>query len=197
MKTVTEHEPCRPTLSGELPVKSESLPFSQIPHTTRLFADFLSDFPKVQQFYPRSPYFNQWFRDEASSVAYDSERREGVSLILERQNQSWGASEKALENIARLRGGAAAIVTGQQVGLFGGQLFSIFKAFTAVKLADQATQAGVDCVPVFWLATEDHDLAEVNQVSIPGSDGSLQKLTAPIEGLAEAPVGRVRFNAEI
>jgi bacillithiol biosynthesis cysteine-adding enzyme BshC len=178
-------------------VKSECLPFSQIPHTTRLFADFLSDFSKVQQFYPRSPYFNQWFRDEASNLAYDSERRRRVSLILERQNQSWGASEKALENIARLRGGAAAIVTGQQVGLFGGPLFSIFKAFTAVKLADQATRSGVDCVPVFWLATEDHDLAEVNQVAVPGSDGSLQKLTGPTRGSADAPVGTIQFAPDI
>jgi bacillithiol biosynthesis cysteine-adding enzyme BshC len=178
-------------------VKSECLPFSQIPHTTQLFTDFLSHNSKVQQFYPRSAYFNEWFKDEASNLAYDSGRRKRVSSILERQNQSWGASAKALENIARLRTGALAVVTGQQVGLFGGPLFAIFKALTAVKLADQATRAGIDCVPVFWLATEDHDLEEVNQVSIPGSDGSLQKLTAPIEGLAEAPVGRVRFNAEI
>jgi bacillithiol biosynthesis cysteine-adding enzyme BshC len=178
-------------------VKSECLPFSQIPHTTQLFTDFLSHNSKVLQFYPRSAYFNEWFKDEASNLAYDSERRKRVSSILERQNQFWGASAKALENIARLRTGALAVVTGQQVGLFGGPLFAIFKALTAVKLADQATRAGVDCVPVFWLATEDHDLEEVNQVSIPGSDGSLQKLTAPIEGLAEAPVGKVRFGAEI
>jgi bacillithiol biosynthesis cysteine-adding enzyme BshC len=178
-------------------VKSECLPFSQIPHTTRLFADFLSDYSKVQQFYPRSAYFNEWSNDEASRLAYDSARRQQVSAILERQNQSWGASGKALENIDRLRAGASAVVTGQQVGLFGGPLFSIFKALTAVKLADQATRSGVDCVPVFWLATEDHDLDEVNQVSIPGSDGSLQKLIAPTQGLPDAPVGTVRFASEI
>jgi bacillithiol biosynthesis cysteine-adding enzyme BshC len=184
-------------LSGDLPVKSECLPFSQIPHTTRLFADFLSDYPKVQQFYPRPAYFNQWFKDEASTLAYDSERRQRVSAILERQNQSWGASPRALENIERLRTGAAALVTGQQVGLLGGPLFSFFKALTAVRLADHATGAGIDCVPVFWLATEDHDLAEVNQISIPASDGALQKLTAATQGSANAPVGTVRFGPEI
>jgi bacillithiol biosynthesis cysteine-adding enzyme BshC len=178
-------------------VKSECLPFSQIPHTTRLFADFLTDYSKVQEFYPRSAYFNQWFNDEASRLAYDSARRQRVSAILERQNQSWGSSGKALENIDRLRAGASAVVTGQQVGLFGGPLFSIFKALTAVKLADQATRGGVDCVPVFWLATEDHDLDEVNQVSIPGSDASVQKLIAPTQGLPDAPVGNVRFASEI
>jgi bacillithiol biosynthesis cysteine-adding enzyme BshC len=173
------------------------LPFSQIPHTTRLFADFLTNYSKVQQFYPRSAYFNQWFKDEASNLAYAAERRQAVSAILERQNQSWNASAKALENIARLRAGASAAVTGQQVGLFGGPSFTIFKALTAIKLADQATRSGVDCVPVFWLATEDHDLAEVNQVSIPGPDGSSQQLTAPAEGLSNAPVGTVRFGSEI
>ena len=178
-------------------MKSECLPFSQIPHTTRLFADFLADYSKVQQFYPRSAYFNQWFKDEASSLAYAFERRELVSAILDRQNQSWNASAKTLENIARLRAGASAVVTGQQVGLFGGPAFTIFKALTAIKLADHATRSGVDCVPVFWLATEDHDLAEVNQVSIPGSDGSLQKLTAPAQGSPNAPVGTVRLGSEI
>ena len=178
-------------------MKSECLPFSQIPHTTRLFADFLSDYSKVQQFYPRSAYFNQWFKDEASNLAYAFERREFVSAILDRQNQSWNASAKTLENIARLRAGASAAVTGQQVGLFGGPAFTIFKALTAIKLADHATRSGVDCVPVFWLATEDHDLAEVNQVSIPGSDGSLQKLTAPAQGSPNAPVGMVRLGSEI
>src|SRR5271169_4034003 len=103
MQELTEHESHRPTLSGELPVKSECLPFSQIPHTTRLFADFLSDQSKVQQFYPRSAYFNQWFKDEASTLRYDSDRRARVSAILERQNQSWGASARTLDNIGRLR----------------------------------------------------------------------------------------------
>jgi len=178
-------------------VKSECLPFSQIPHTTRIFRDFLSDYPKVQQFYPRSAYFDEWFKDEASTLRYDPERRQRVSAILERQNRSWGASEKTVENIARLRAGASAVVTGQQVGLFGGPLFSIFKALSAVKLADHATRSGIDCVPVFWLATEDHDLAEVNQVAIPGPDFSLQNLTAAVVGVRDAPVGTLRLGAEI
>lgn len=178
-------------------MKSECLPFSQIPHTTRLFTDFLSDYRKVQHFYPRSPHFNEWLKHEASALAYDTKRRQAVSAILERQNQSWGTSPRVLENIARLRTGASAVVTGQQVGLFGGPLFAIFKALTAVKLADQATQAGSDCVPVFWLATEDHDLAEVNQVSIPGADAALQKLTASVQSVLDAPVVAVTLGPEI
>jgi len=184
-------------MSGELPVKSQCLPFHQIPHTTKLFTDFLSDFPKVQQFYSRPPQIQEWLKDETAALRYDPGRRAGVSAILERQNKSWNASPKTIENIARLRAGASAIVTGQQVGLFGGPLFSIFKALSAIKLADEATAAGADCVPVFWLATEDHDLDEVNHASIPAADGCLMKLVAPTQGPSDAPVSTVSFAPEI
>jgi bacillithiol biosynthesis cysteine-adding enzyme BshC len=184
-------------VSGELPVKSHCLPFSQIPHTTRLFADFLAYQPNVQQFYPRSPNFSEWLKEEAAKISYDPSRRERVTAILERQNKSWDASPKTLANLDRLRKGAAAIVTGQQVGLFGGPMFAIYKALTAVKLAEEATAAGVDAVPVFWLATYDHDLAEVNHVSIPGADGALQVLATTSHDVASAPVSAVRLGDEI
>src|SRR5215471_12074599 len=93
-QAVTFDEGLRPSLPGELPVKSECLPFSQIPHTTRLFADFLSDHSRVSQFYPRSPYFTEWFKDEPSRLRYDGQRRERVADILSRQNRSWGASPR-------------------------------------------------------------------------------------------------------
>ena len=178
-------------------MKAQCLPFSQIPHTTRLFTDFLSYSPKIQPFYPRSPYFGEWMKEEAAKISYEASRRERVTAILERQNRSWGASAKTLENLARLRQGAAAVVTGQQVGLFGGPMFAIYKALTAVKLAEEARAAGVDAVPIFWLATYDHDLAEVNHVSIPGPDGALQTLTTSSHDVPGAPVGAVHFGEEI
>jgi bacillithiol biosynthesis cysteine-adding enzyme BshC len=88
-------------------------------------------------------------------------------------------------------------VTGQQVGLFGGPLFSLFKALTAVKLAAEATAGGVECVPVFWLATEDHDLEEVNHIAVAGPEGALQTLSTPTTGRPDAPVGTVQFGEEI
>ena len=178
-------------------MKAHCLPFSQIPHTTRLFTDFLSYSASVKPFYPRSPYFAEWLKEEAAKISYDSSRRERVSAILERQNKSWDASPQTLANIDRLRKGAAAVVTGQQVGLFGGPMFDIYKALTAVKLAEEATAAGVDAVPVFWLATYDHDLAEVNHVSIPGAEGTLQVLTTPSHDVPGAPVSAVRLGDEI
>jgi len=184
-------------LSGALSVKAHCLPFSQIPHTTRLFIELLAYTPEIQPFYPRSPYFQEWMKEEAGKISYDSSRRQSVSAILERQNKSWNASAKTLRNIDRLRRGAAAVLTGQQVGLFGGPAFAIYKALTAVKLAEQASSAGIDTVPVFWLATYDHDLAEVNHVSFPGQDGSAQALTTPSQSVPGAPVGAVHFGDEI
>jgi bacillithiol biosynthesis cysteine-adding enzyme BshC len=178
-------------------VKAHCLPFSQIPHTTRLFTDFLAYTPKIQPFYPQSPYFTQWIKEEAGKISYDKSRRERVTAVLERQNKAYNASAKTLANIERLRNGATAVVTGQQVGLFGGPMFAIYKALTAVKLAEEAVAAGVDSVPVFWLATYDHDLAEVNHVAFPGSDGALQVLATPTHGVPGAQVGGIQFGDEI
>ena len=178
-------------------MKSQCLPFRQIPHTTPLFNDFLSWSPHIRPFYSRPPRLSEWLKDETSAVGYAPTRREQVADLLQRQNKAWDASSKTLENINRLRDGASAVVTGQQVGLFGGPLFSIFKALTTIKLAREATNAGVSCVPVFWLATTDHDLDEISHVSVLASDGSLQTLTAPTRGLQDAPVGTITFGREI
>lgn len=184
-------------MSGEPPLKAQCLPFTQIPHTTRLFLDYLSGAPGLQPFFPRGPHFSEWVKDEAAKIQYDPARRQTVATILERQNKEWGASAQTLENISRLKSGAAAVVTGQQVGLFGGPLFSLFKALTAVKLSEEAKKTGVDCVPVFWLATQDHDLDEIQSVSLPGAEASLQKLTATSRGVPESPVGTIQLGPEI
>ncbi len=52
-------------------------------------------------------------------------------------------------------------MSGQQVGLFGGPAYAIYKAVSAIQIAQELTKSGVDAVPVFWMATEDHDLDEV------------------------------------
>ncbi len=178
-------------------MKTQCLPFSQIPHTSRLFLDYLSYSPAVHEFYPRSPLFPEWIKEEAGRVQCDDVRRKAVSDILERQNRSLGAGPKTFANIERLRRGAVVAVTGQQVGLFGGPLFSIFKALSAVKLAEQATAAGVDCVPIFWLATEDHDLAEINHAVLPSEAGVLERLSIDSRGVEHAPVGTIRLGTEV
>lgn len=170
---------------------SECLPFTRIPHTTKLFSDFLYDFPRVQQFYARSAESLSWAAEQARLIDYDSARREQGSAILERQNRAFGSSAKTLESIGQLRRGAYAAVTGQQVGFLGGPLFSVLKALTAIRIASEARQAGVECVPVFWLATEDHDLEEIKTAVVQDADGGLHSLTIDAEGPRGASVAHV------
>ena len=102
-------------------MKAQCIPFTEIPHTSRLFADFLYRFSKVSQFYSQPPLYSHWISEQAAKVSYDPARRQQVAAVLLRQNRAWGASEKALANLARFESGALAAVTGQQVGLFAGR----------------------------------------------------------------------------
>jgi len=178
-------------------VQSRCLSFQQVPHATRLFLDYLYHFDNVHRFFPRPPFSRDWLKEEVSRLHYDAARRQRVAAILERQNRAWDASQETLDNIARFRAGASAVVTGQQVALFGGPLFSIYKALTAIKLATEFTHAGHECVPIFWLATEDHDLAEVNHVTLLAPDGSLAPFVTEARGPEDAPMNAVRFGPEI
>jgi bacillithiol biosynthesis cysteine-adding enzyme BshC len=172
-------------------VETECLPFSSIPHTTSLFDDYLHHFDRVKQFYARPPLSQDWWADEIKKINYPAERRQAVVGILERQNREFGAGEKTLANIQRLRQGAAAVVTGQQVGLFGGPTFCILKALTAVLMAENA-----GAVPMLWKATEDHDLDEINTVNLAAGD-HLQKFTVNVPHREGAPVGTIAFTDEI
>ena len=158
-------------------MRSECLPIGKVPHTSALFTHYLNDFSRVSRFYSQPPFDRQWWKKQAASLDYPADRRRQVAGILEKQNQSWKSSAAAMANIARLREGAAAVVTGQQVVLFGGQFMAVLKALTAVKLAAEATAVGAPAVPIFWLATEDHDVAEVSTVKFFGESYELRSLT--------------------
>jgi bacillithiol biosynthesis cysteine-adding enzyme BshC len=179
-------------------MKGECLSYSAVPHATPLFLDFLYHFPKVRQFFRRPPTTRDWLGEEAASLRYDDARRQAVAAVLERQNRGWNASAATLANIERFRAGASAVVTGQQVGLFGGQLMGLLKALAAARLAADSTARGVECVPVFWMATEDHDLAEINHVLVPADDGGgLRSFVSSSHGIPYAPVGEIRLDEEI
>jgi bacillithiol synthase len=176
-------------------MRAECLPISAVPHTTQLFRDFVSNFPKVQSFYSASPATPN-YAIAASGLEYPKERRINVASVLDRQNRAWGAGKKTLDNIERLKNGASAIVTGQQVVLFGGPMFAILKALTAIKHVEAAAKVGVECVPVFWLASEDHDLPEVSAVTLRDQVGKLRDFAVAAKGNG-GPVGDVELGAGI
>jgi bacillithiol synthase len=175
--------------------KHECIPFAAVPHSAPLFLDFISHSSKVNPFYPHKPIIEEVERF-ARGLEYPVERRAAMASILERQNRAFGSSKQAMQLIERLRSGAVAVISGQQVGLFGGPLYSVLKAVSAIQMAKDLTERGVEAVPVFWLATEDHDLAEVNHAFY-CSGGTLKKVTSTSTGKSEAPVGEIRFGQEI
>jgi bacillithiol biosynthesis cysteine-adding enzyme BshC len=168
---------------------------ADLPGTTRLYSAFLSDFSSVSHFYKHAP--NAQGIDEAvREVRIDDAVRRGVVEALRKQSQNFGADEHTAKNLDRLRDGAVAVVTGQQVGLFGGPAYCIYKALTAIRVARELTERGTNAVPVFWLATEDHDLAEVNHAYVPKRGGFQRLEILPRESNGRR-VGDVELGSEV
>ncbi len=146
------------------------LRLSELPHTSKLFATFHEHFEQVAPFYAHPPT-SEGLKASAGEVNLDPRIRREVAAVLAEQNRGFGGDGLVQGNIERLEAGAVAIVTGHQVGLFTTPAYSFYKALTAVRWAQQLTDSGTDAVPIFWMATEDHDLAEVNHCFWGGRNG--------------------------
>ena len=175
----------------------ECFPITILPHVSQLYRDYvaLADSAKdaaVRRWYGAEPFAGKWI-GKTAPVSHAGV----LADLLEKQAVEFGASEATQANIAKLRAGAQAVVTGQQVVLFDGPLLTILKAATAVARAKDATRVtGVDHVPVFWMATEDHDLAEVDQVSLL-TKTTVETLRAGLKVAHAVPVGGVTPGPEI
>ena len=152
---------------------------TELPHTSRLFADYVYHPERVARFYPggREPV--------PERVKLAPERRAALVEALAPLNRG----SAALEKLARPD--TVAVVTGQQVGLFSGPSYTVYKALTAVRLAAQLEERGTPAVPVFWLATEDHDFAEVNHNWVFDSEHHPRKLEMKRAAAAGQPVGEI------
>lgn len=144
-------------------LRVEPLPFARIPHQSRLFLDYLADPVALRRFFPNAVKNHHELTAYAATVLenYTTDRTR-LCDALTGMNQRWGAGPETLANIERLRSAdCVAAVSGQQAGLFTGPLYTIYKALSAVKLAACLSDRGTPTVPVFWIATEDHDFEEV------------------------------------
>ncbi len=184
----------------EAGLRVKSLPFARIPNQTRLFLDYLHDPLALRRFYPSAVKFHHELAGRAPEVlAAHKTDRALLCDALEEMNRAWGAGAETLANIARLReSDCVAVVSGQQAGLFTGPLYTIYKALSAVKLAGCLTQRGTPAVPVFWIATEDHDFAEVASAEFIGCDCRLAQVSVSKQMHAEGtPVGQVVLDESI
>jgi bacillithiol biosynthesis cysteine-adding enzyme BshC len=163
---------------------------TEIPGTSRLFLDYLYDFDRVSRFYSWPISDTRALLASARSIRFPDQRRSQLVSALRRQNGDSPALQKLADPAT------VAVVTGQQVGLLSGPEFTIFKALTMVRLVQHLNDNGVAAVPVFWAASEDHDLAEVDHAWVFDQNGAPQKIWIANGLNAGGPVGRVEFNED-
>ncbi len=159
-----------------------------IPGTSPLFADYLYNFDQVNAFYSNHFTNLEQLAESARRIDFPESHRRALVAALRKQN----GESATLSKLAQP--GTVAVVTGQQVGLFSGPAYTIFKALTAVKLAKHLSDHGSPAVPVFWLATEDHDLAEVDHAWVFDHAATPSKITVSQAAGLGAPVGQVKLG---
>ncbi|MBI4164815.1 MAG: bacillithiol biosynthesis cysteine-adding enzyme BshC [Acidobacteria bacterium] len=173
--------------------------YARVPNSTPLLLDYLYHFERVAEFYTAPPFKLSSYQDFAGKLSSLTISRQALADILIRQNREFDGSPQVFENIDRLKKvGTFAVVTGQQIGLFSGPAFTLYKALTAVRLAQWLSENGLPSVPVFWLATEDHDLDEVSKAAVLDEDYGLVAVSSPGDRpAAHSPVGMVKLTPAI
>lgn len=169
---------------------AECIRHTELPHTTRLFADLAYDFERVSRFYHHAPFAPESYRAAAELVRLEPEHRRALVDALAAENRDAGAA--AHNHLDRLaQPGTLVVASGQQVGLYTGPVFTIYKALSAARLARRLSDQGIPAAPVFWLATEDHDLEEINHVWVFDAASRPVRLEARAEAAPHQPVGGV------
>lgn len=175
-----------------------TLPFDRIPHQPAVFLKYVGTSHGALSFYRHPPTLEALIRaaDEIRSGTFP---RQEVAEILRRQNESFGSSDPVRSAIADLaRPDSVAVVTGQQIGLFTGPILTVYKALTALRLSEELRRRGFNAVPIFWMASDDHDLAEITRLTIPGPGPEIRVLDSRelLFGRTEMPprpVGSIRL----
>ena len=172
-------------------MRSVSLPQAELPGIRPLFADWLSSFSRVGQFYRHPPSLAA-AQSAASAARLEPGHRTALVDALASQNRDGDPeTQSSLDRLAQP--GTVVVATGQQVGLLGGPMFTLYKALTAVRCAEELTRRGTPATPVFWLATEDHDLAEVNHAWVHSPADGPQRIEARCAGAPGAAVAAVQI----
>ena len=164
-----------------------------------LFVDYCSSFSSVADLYPgdwRDPSVRRGTAEAAANRPVD---RDVLADVLAEQNAEWNADAAARQNVEALRDPeTVAIVTGQQVGLFTGPLYTIYKTITTLQLTEEwAEQTGRTVVPIFWVEGEDHDFEEIATSHVLRRNEVVPLTYEPGVGPNPGAVGRLELTEEI
>jgi bacillithiol biosynthesis cysteine-adding enzyme BshC len=178
--------------SGRLPVDIRRFPLIR-----RLAADYAFDYSLVADFFAGSPADADAWRDTISRASNHRRQRNAVVEVLHAQQRRRHAPAEALASAALLADPkSVAVVTGQQAGLFGGPLFTLLKALTALQIAERVrAEYQIPAVAVFWVDAEDHDWDEVKTCGVLDSGEALRSISlGALPGAYAGPVARVRLD---
>lgn len=145
----------------------EKLPFP------KLFIDYLSQNGKAPEYFEYNPFDESDFERRTADFKFMGNREKTVTLLTD-FNSAFHPSDATTKNIQRLSNkNTYTIVTGQQLTLLGGPLFTIYKVLTAIHYCQKLNKISSSFyIPVFWLADEDHDFEEISGIGLPAKEGT-------------------------
>ena len=169
------------------------------PSTRRLAVEYISNFSALESFFSGDPADDATWETAISIRNQRSDRSTAIAPVLKEQQHQRGAPAPAIKAAALLEDPrCVAVVTGQQAGLFGGPLYTLLKAISAIRLARRTQQLhGVPTVAVFWVDAEDHDLDEIRSCDILDADHKSKSISLPINAPANTPASSIQLSAEI
>ena len=155
-------------------MKIKSHSFSDLPFS-KLFKDYIQQKSELTDFFEAPPFNFQDLKNRAENISFPSDRIK-VSDALKEFNNQFEPSETTLLNIEKLRDPSTlAVVTGQQMVLYGGPVYTVLKTLTAIQLAKKyEKELNRPVVPIFWLADEDHDVEEISQFGLMNRDEMIE-----------------------
>jgi bacillithiol biosynthesis cysteine-adding enzyme BshC len=178
--------------------------FSDIPTHQNLFLDYMQEFENVKRFYGKNfravdqylPLFQKLSEKERP-------HREMIHEIIKLQYNNPTPSKKTLQNIELLNSKKTIVVaTGQQLGIFGGPLYTIYKSITAIKLCNHLKEKydEFNFVPIFWLEGDDHDFDEARNFSLLNNENQILNMKyddGQLDEVNRGAIGLLKFNQNI
>lgn len=178
---------------------ADVLDFTRFPAPpSALFLDYLQARPPAAEWYGIGSWGLAAVEDSARHTRTQPRELASVAAALAAKQRLRGAEAAALQAERLVGEGAVAVVTGQQAGLLGGPLYVLWKALGARLVARDLERRGVPAVPVFWVASDDHDFAEIRTATILDGAGQLRTLRyVPEHEPVGQPAARLHFDAAI
>jgi bacillithiol synthase len=190
-----EHIPSAEGAAVRIPVDVRRFPWIR-----RLAADYAFDFRSVASFFSGDPSDRSAWADAIARTQAHDRRRDDIAAVIGAQQERRHAPPAA-RDAARLLADrrTVAVVTGQQAGLFGGPLFTLLKALTALKLAEQVSRDhNIPALAIFWIDAEDHDWEEVRSCTVFSNQLVPHPVALPPRpGTEPAPVATIRLDESI